>query len=204
MNFWEFRKQFFELGCFTSNQVKAWQPLFDRNNLTRWEKKDLLVKLRQGYYSFPEYLEQRDFALYISNRIYKPSYISLHTALSFYGIIPEAVTQITAVTSLKTAEFENKFGVYSYQTVRPELIFGYDLKAFGNRNIQFASPEKAILDLLYLYPFYNNSDELKELRFDEDFMENDLNIELLNKYVQQFENKKLENRVKLLLNIYNL
>ena len=71
------------------------------------------MKLHQGYYSFPEYLEQRDFVLYVSNRINKPSYISLHTVLAFYGIIPEAVTRITAVTSLKTAELDNKFGIYS-------------------------------------------------------------------------------------------
>ena len=83
-------------------------------------------------------------------------------------------------------------------------MFGYDLKSFENRNILFASPEKAILDLLYLYPFYNNIAELKELRFDEDYMENDLNVYQLNQYLQQFNNKELEKRVKLLLKIYDL
>ena len=60
-------------------------------------KKGLLVRLRQGYYTFSEYLASSDHVYFFANRIYKPSYISLHTALSFYGIIPEAVGSITSV-----------------------------------------------------------------------------------------------------------
>ncbi len=204
MNFLSFHKQFFELGCFSVHQIYAWYKDFDKNNLTRWAKQELLIKLRQGFYAFPEYLSRRDFSWYVSNRIYKPSYISLHTVLSFYGIIPEAVTKITAVSSLKTVDFENAFGIYSYQKILPELMFGYELKPFGNRNILFALPEKAILDLFYLYPFYNTENEIKELRFDEDFMENDLDLERLKEYVKRFANKELEKRIGLLLKAYNL
>jgi hypothetical protein len=39
--------------------------------------------------------------------------VSLHSALAFHGIIPEAVTQITAVSTLKTADFQNVFGEFS-------------------------------------------------------------------------------------------
>lgn len=46
-----------------------------------------------------------------------------------------------------------------------------------NRIIQFASSEKALLDLLYLYPFYDNEQELEELRLDEDYLHDDLNSE---------------------------
>lgn len=86
--------------------------------------------------------------------------------LAFYGMIPEAVTQITAVSSLKTAVFQNAFGVYSYKTVREDLFFGYELKSYENKSILFAFPEKALLDLLYLYPFYNSSQDMEELRLD--------------------------------------
>lgn len=204
MNYLEFRDELFEVGCFNTHQVYAAHPDFNKDNLTRWTKQRLLIKLRQGYYAFPEYLSQRDFSLYISNRIYKPSYISLHTALAFYGMIPEAVVQITAVSSLKTAEFENEFGTYSYKKVREDLIFGYDLKPFGDRTIQFATPEKALLDLLYLYPFYNTQEELQELRLDEDYMQDDLNIERLNKYAEQFGSKALDKRIKIMKNTYGL
>lgn len=154
MNFHAFRQAFFEYGCFNTHQLNVLQPEFNNNNLTRWVNQGLLVKLRNGFYAFSEYIDRPGFSLFISNRIYKPSYISLHTALAFYGIIPEAVTQITAVSSLKTAVFKNDFGVYSYNKVREGLFFGYELKPMGDRSILFAFPEKALLDLLYLYPFY--------------------------------------------------
>lgn len=204
MNYLEFRNEFFEIGCFNTHQVYATHPDFNKDNLTRWTKQRLLIKLRQGYYAFPEYLSQRDFSLYISNRIYKPSYISLHTALAFYGIIPEAVVQITAVSSLKTAEFENEFGTYLYKKMREDLIFGYELKPFGDRTIQFATPEKALLDLLYLYPFYNTPEEMEELRLDEDYIQNDLNIERWAEYAAKFASKALDKRVKTMMNAYGI
>jgi predicted transcriptional regulator of viral defense system len=195
MNFLEFRNRFFELGCFTSNQVYAWRERFDKNNLTRWTKQGHILRLRQGFYAFPEYLRQPNFAFFVSNYIYKPSYISLHSALAFYGIIPEAVTQITAVSSLRTADFQNAFGSFSYQQMKPELIFGYEQKPLGERSLLIATPEKAILDLLYLYPFYNTPQEIENLRFDEDFMQNELNVERLMEFLARFGNKELEKRV---------
>lgn len=204
MNFLEFRNSFVEVGCVATHQIEAKYPNFNINNLTRWVKQGLLVKLRQGYYSFPELKGQSDFALYLSNRIYKPSYISLHTVLAFYGIIPEAITQITAVSALKTAEFENDFGVYSYKKLKEKLIFGYELKPFGNRTIQFAYPEKALLDLLYLYPFYNTEEEIEELRLDEDYLANELDVARLDEYTTKFGSKALSKRVELLKKIYDL
>lgn len=205
MNFLEFKDKMFDLICFNIYQVFAWKPNFDRNNITRWIKKGYLVRLRQGYYAFPDYKGRPDYSLYFANRIYKPSYISLHTALSFYGMIPEAVVQITSVTSLKTTSFKNDFGEYSYNTVKENLMFGYDLKPMAdNRTIQFATPEKALLDLLYLYPFYDNELEMEELRLDEDFLHDDLNMELLTEYAEKFKSKALDQRLKLLLKTYDL
>lgn len=195
----------FDIACFNINQIYAWQPHFDKNNLTRWLKKGLLIRLKQGYYTFPEYENKPGFSYYFANRIYKPSYISLHTALSFYGIIPESVVQITSVTSLKTAVFKNDFGEYSYKSVKNNLMFGYDLKQHSNNTVlKFAKPEKALLDLLYLYPFYNTIQEMKDLRFDENFMYDDLDTELIKKYTEKFNNKTLAKRVKLLFEAYGL
>jgi predicted transcriptional regulator of viral defense system len=203
MNFIAFRNRFFELGCFSSNQVYAWNENFDKNNLTRWCRRDLILRLRQGFYCFPEYLRQPNFAFFVSNYIYKPSYVSLHSALAFYGVIPEAVTQITAVSSLKTADFQNAFGAFSYMKMKPELIFGYEQKPFGERSLLIATPEKAILDLLYLYPFYNTPHEIANLRFDGDFMQNELNVERLMEFADRFGNKELQKRVGILMRTYN-
>jgi predicted transcriptional regulator of viral defense system len=205
MNFIEFRNRFVSLACFNTDQVYASYPGFDRNNLGRWVNKGYLVRLRQRYFTFPEYRQQKDFAWYFANRIYKPSYISLQTALSFYGIIPEAVIQITSVTTLKTASFSNDFGEYSYKTFKNELMFGYELKEMeGDRRIMFATPEKALIDLLYLYPFYNSDRELAELRLDESYMEDELNMERLLEYANRINSKALLRRIKLLKAVHNI
>jgi predicted transcriptional regulator of viral defense system len=205
MDYLQFRQKMFDLVCFNNNQIYAWHPNFDRNNLTRWIKKRLLIRLRQGYYTFPEYKNNADITYYFANRIYQPSYISLHSALSYYGIIPESIVQITSVTSLKTATFINEFGEYTYKTVKEELIFGYDLKPMPDgRALKYAKPEKAILDLLYLYPFYNTAQEMQELRFDEDFLHDELEINILKEYTANFKSKALEKRVKLLIKVYEL
>ena len=131
MNYLQFKDRFFDLGCFNVHQIYAWQSDFDKSNLTRWLKRNLLVKLRNGYYSFPEYLNQPDFKYFVSNRIYCPSYISLHTALAFYGMIPEAIFPVSAVGSLKKSRFENLFGIFTYQQIASELMFGYEFKPFS-------------------------------------------------------------------------
>ncbi len=205
MNFWQLRNQFYDLVCFNVNQVYAWQPGFDKNNLSRWVKENLLVKLRNSWYSFPEYLKTPDLQYFVSNRIYSPSYISLHSALAFYGIIPEAIVHTTAVSTLKKADFVNLFGSFSYQHILPEFMFGYEQKPFLNRqSLVFATPEKAILDLFYLYPIYNKEQEIIELRFDEAFMQEDLNVSRLNEFTEKFQSKVLRNRINVLLKIYDL
>lgn len=204
MSFLEFRQQFFELGCFDIHQIHSCETTFDDANLGRWVQKGYLIRLRQGGYVFREYLNTPDFNFYVANRIYRPSYISLHTVLAFYGIIPEAVSQITSVSTLKTASFHNAFGEYNYKTIKPALMFGYIPKPMTNRSFLMATPEKALLDLLYLYPFYTTEQDLLELRLDDDFLHTELNVTRLNDYCTRFNSTALRKRVQLLLKTYNL
>ena len=205
MDFLTFRERMYPMGCFNINQVLLWEKDFDRNNLTRWCRKGLLVKLRNQYYAFPEYQQVPDFSRYVANRIYMPSYISLHSALSFYGMIPEEVVQLTSVTTLKTAKFENAFGTFHYQNVKTPLFFGYEMKTMQNgRGLLFATPEKALLDLLYLNPYYKTVQDMEELRLDEDFLQSEFNWGRLHDYLAQIGSKTLTQRVKRLLKAYGL
>lgn len=205
MDYLTFRERMYPMGCFHINQVLLWEKDFDRNNLTRWCKKGRLLKLRNQYYAFPECLSMPDFTRYVANRIYAPSYISLHSALSFYGMIPEEVVQITSVTTLKTARFQNDFGTFHYQNVKEPLYFGYEIKTAQNgRGILFATPEKALLDLLYLNPYYKTEQDMEELRLDEDFMQNEFNRERFSDYITRIGSKALEQRVRRLLKVYGL
>ncbi|TCS85043.1 hypothetical protein EDD80_11526 [Anseongella ginsenosidimutans] len=115
------------------------------------------------------------------------------------------MVQITSITTLKTQSFTNDFGEYSYHNVKEHLMFGYDLKPMSdNRNLRFAKPEKALLDLLYLYPFYNSKAEMEELRLDEDYLAEDLDVDLLMQYGKRFQSKALWGRLVLMRKTYGL
>ena len=161
--------------------------------------------LRRGWYAFADYLQQPDYARYFAGKIYAPSYISLHTALSFYGIIPEAVVEITSVTTQKTCRYENAFGQFSYQTVRPRLFWGFEPKTMRDgKQYMMATPEKAIIDLLYLYPQYSSVEDMRELRLDEDWMHDELNLARLKEFAERINSPILNKRIKLLLKAYEL
>lgn len=205
MDYLTFRNYLYPQGCFNINQVLLWEKDFDRNNLTRWCHKGLLVKLRNEHYAFPEYRQMPGFSRIVANRIYSPSYVSLQSALSFYGMIPEEVIQLTSVTTLKTARFDNPFGSFHYQNVKESLFFGYDIKMMeGGRGVLIATPEKAILDLLYLNPFYETEQDMEELRLDEDYMQNELDMDRLADYLARFGSQTLKKRITRLKTVYAL
>ena len=115
------------------------------------------------------------------------------------------MVQITSVTSLKTASFQNEFGEYEYKSIQKELMFGYDIKPIANdQSVQLAQPEKALLDLMYLYPFYNTEREMENLRIDEDFLLDELNLQRLEDYLSRFKSKALQKRVMLFKSTYSL
>lgn len=205
MNWIEFKTKLYDLGCFSIHQVYAWWPEFGRDNLSRWTRKGYLTHLKRGWYAFPEFKNSPDFAEYVAGRIYRPSYVSLHSALAFFGLIPEAVFQITSVTSLKTASFKNDFGEYSYKSVKNELMFGYFPRELAEgRPVAFATCEKALLDLLYLYPFYNTESELVELRLDKDMLHENCDKTTWRSFGQRFQSAALEQRMRLLEKVYEL
>lgn len=205
MNYLQFREKLHPLGCFNTQQVYMWFPHFERSNFSRWVKKGWLIHLRQDYYAFADYLQIPDFQQFVANRIYRPSYISLHSALSFYGVIPEMVVQTTNVSTLKTAQFQNDFGQFSYKKIKDSLFFGYAHKTIASdKTILIAHPEKALLDLLYLYPFYNTTSDYENLRLDENFMTHEFDLERLQMMLPQFQCKTLNKRVTQLLKIFDL
>jgi predicted transcriptional regulator of viral defense system len=205
MTWIQFKSKFFDHICFSTHEVYAWSPGFDRNNFVRWVQKGYILRLRKGLYSFPEYLNKPGISQFLAGKIYRPSYISLHSALSAYGVIPETVVQITSVTSLKTADFTNRFGEYSYKSIKQALMFGYYKREIRDGPAaDFAFVEKALLDLLYLYPFYNTEKDIFDLRLKGDILSSDFDRGRWELYISRFQSKALEKRVRLLEKVYDL
>jgi predicted transcriptional regulator of viral defense system len=202
MKFRDFYKEFRNLGIVSVHQAHAQDPGLDKNALGRWVRQGWLIRLRNGFYAFPDSAEAPGFIYYAANRIYRPSYISLHSALAFYGMIPESVVQVTSVCSLKTCTFKNSLGEFSYNSVRESLMLGYDTRTDGQFTVLWATPEKARLDLIYLYPFYRTSEDFEDLRLDREYMRESLKWDHLRELAAVFGSKILLTKIKLIEEIY--
>ena len=203
----QFRKTFLPMGSFSGEQVRLWKPDFCRDNFARWIASGEILRLKRNLYTFPEYLQIPDSALYFTNQIYRPSYVSLHSALHFHGVIPEEVVQFTSVSTLKTAFFQNAFGSYTYHHISANYMFGYDLKKAEGQVpfvIQMATPEKAIIDLLHLYPEYSTVEDMLNLRLNEDYMENGIDRGRMLDYEKRIDSPALTKRLNLLREAYGL
>jgi len=123
-----------------------------RNQLTRWQKAGLIIPLKRSIYI----LNKNDRKIspsrfFFANQLMWPSYVSLESALGYYGIIPEAVADVTSVTSKKTACFNNGLGQFIYQHVKPIVFRGQrSFKDEAGMDVFIAEPEKALVDFLYL------------------------------------------------------
>lgn len=177
-------------------------PGFDRNALTRWQKAGHLEKIRNGYYRFAGKPVAGETELFfIANRIYAPSYVSLQSALSWHGFIPEGVFTITSVSTLKTQQFRTPVGHFSWQHLKPGLFFGYQLESFGDDfRFKIADPAKALLDLLYLRPTLSDAAHFFELRLNFFEIREKFSVEAFENYLLVFQSKLLNARAKALLN----
>jgi hypothetical protein len=137
-----------------------------QRQLSRWTKAGRLYQLRRGLYALaPPFQKVEAHPFFVANRLVKPSYVSLQSALSYYGLIPEAVPVATSVTTSRPGRWDTSLGSYAFRHIKTELFRDYRLLELGNGQEAFvASPEKALLDLIYLTPGADSAAYLKELR----------------------------------------
>lgn len=110
--------------------------------------------------------------------------MSLETALSHYGIIPETVYSITSVTPKATQNF-GAFGMdFSYTRIKQSAFQGYSAKKENDHTYFIAEPEKALADYLYLVSIGKKS-------WNDRFYFKNISKEKLLKYANFFGRKKL-------------
>jgi predicted transcriptional regulator of viral defense system len=166
MTYRELRDSMKDFTIFSVREIFRVDPAFHRRRLNEWQDKGYIRKVVKGFYIFTD-LALDEWALFeIANRIYKPSYISLETALAHYQLIPESVYGVTSVSTRRSYRFASAVADFRYRTVKPQLFFGYDLAAGNGKRVKIARPEKAILDFLYLNPRLQSGSDFDSLRID--------------------------------------
>jgi predicted transcriptional regulator of viral defense system len=153
----------FETGLLLAGDV---DPMSIRRQLSRWTDSGRLYQLRRGLYAVaPPFQKVRPHPFLVANRMVLGSYVSLQSALAHYGLIPEAVWMTTSVTSSRPGRWETPLGVYEFRHIQSDLLTGYRwLEVADDQRAYVASPEKALLDLVYLEPEGDSAPYLKELR----------------------------------------
>lgn len=119
-------------------------------------KKGELIKIRRGLYILAEkYRRKKISKFYLASRIVPHSYVSLESALAYYGWIPERVTLVTNVSACgRTKAFTTPFGEFEFYYFP---INEYEFLTQVNRVEEIedepfliASPLRALADLIYV------------------------------------------------------
>lgn len=149
--------------------------------LHRYTKAGIIVRVKRGLYAFPDALPPE---LYLANKLYNPSYISREFALSYHGVIPETVYEITSVTTKPTRRFETTGKIYSYRRIKKSAFTGYIVERQRGYTFRIADAEKAFVDTLYYRVLFNQ----KPLnRFNKDKINKSKAVQ----YAKLFQNQKL-------------
>ncbi|MBN2315130.1 MAG: hypothetical protein JXM79_14465 [Sedimentisphaerales bacterium] len=137
-----------------------------RLQLSRWVKTGKLIQLTRGLYTLAQpYRKQSPHPFILANTMKKASYVSLQSALGYFGMIPEHVPTVTSVTTLRPSRVETPLGRFLFRHIKKDQFYGYRQVDLGFHQKAFiATPEKALLDLVYLTPGADNREFLAELR----------------------------------------
>ncbi|MBN1267137.1 MAG: type IV toxin-antitoxin system AbiEi family antitoxin domain-containing protein [Anaerolineales bacterium] len=160
-----------------------------RLQLSRWVKSGRIYQLRRGLYCIaPPYQKVQPHPFLVANRLQRASYVSLQSALAYYDLIPETVYITTSVSTGRPEQLETPSGTFLFRHIKTDLLFGYQMVDLGGQNALVASPEKALLDLIYLHPGADSAAYLEELRLQNTGR---LDTGLLKEFSENFSTPKL-------------
>ena len=123
----------------------------------RLEDAGVIIRLKQGLYLASQDVSGVMINEYlVANHLHGPSYVSMQTALRYYGLIPEHVVETISMTPRSAKTFSNKVGHFRYVHC-PDSYFpiGVTTLLDGKASFMMATPEKALCDLLLYTPHLN-------------------------------------------------
>ena len=135
-----------------------------------------IIRLKKGLYVVDPKVSRVPLSTeLIANHLYAPSYVSMQTALRYYGLIPEAVYTTQSMTLKHSRNFDTPLGRFQYQMISREA-FAVGITYINKQNYSFliATPEKALCDLIANSPQVN----LRYLKDVETFLEEDIRMDM--------------------------
>ena len=133
--------------------------------------------------------------------LHSPSHISLESALWHHGLIPEAIHEISSVTSFRTRVFDTPLRRFSFTRVptnNPPA--GVRAAKLGGSWAFIATPLRALADMVYLRSKVNWKQDglaflIEGLRIDEEDL-SQLNTEDADEVMSSMRNKRTRNYLR--------
>lgn len=202
MYFQQVAKQLADLPLFESGLLYAGadNPQKVQRQLADWVRAGKVIQLRRGLYTLAApYRSKPPHSYLIANQLVQGSYVSLQMALSHYDLIPEHVAVVTSVTTGRPGKWQNPYGRFSYQHIQPAFFFGFHYRQVTTTQWAYmATPEKALLDLIYLTPKAESAGYIQELRLQN---LDQLDVDRLCSYVERADNAKLKRALPHILQV---
>jgi hypothetical protein len=158
------------------NLLTGYRRPYDK--IAEMVKKELLVPVKRGIFvAGPALHIRQPEPFLLANHLNGPSYLSMESALSYWGLIPERVFEIASATIRRSRIYATAVGRFSYV----HLPLPY--YSFGQRRIELtetqaaliATPEKALCDKIVVTTGLNFRSEtllrewlIEDMRMDRD------------------------------------
>ena len=135
-----------------------------------------LIPLRRGLYIQKSEMDlSLPDSFLIANHLRGPSYVSLESALSHWGLIPEKVFEVSSATLKTSKTYKTPVGRFSYYHLSsPYFSFGItNFRINERQTAMMATKEKAICDKIVLTSGVN----LRSMQQTRNFLIEDLRID---------------------------
>ncbi|MDD3302225.1 MAG: hypothetical protein PHN31_01620 [Candidatus Gracilibacteria bacterium] len=203
MKYIDISKKLEKLKVFGVEDLKILDNNYDKSKISKWKDLGYINSIIKGFYVYGNLDINQNILYFISNKIYSPSYISLESALNYYGIIPEQTYSIIGVSTNKTIDFKTQFGLFSYKKIKTEFFWGYKIVSIQDTKYLIAELEKALIDYFYLKPTIKNINDIEGLRWNKELLKEKLDFKKLEKYTNTINSKTISRKINLLLKYIN-
>jgi predicted transcriptional regulator of viral defense system len=200
LRFNEFAELAKKLPIVSLADIRSTIPGLRQETLSRWSRSGKIIMVAPGYYVLPDEATEETDLFAIASRLYTPSFVSLESALSFYELIPETVLSVTSVCTRKTRRIDSPLCTFIYRSIQPQYFFGYEAKTGSRQRFLMASPERAIVDMLYFRRDISSAADMLEQRFDTETFSGLDPMEIL-KLAARFNKPWLTGKVNILIEV---
>lgn len=193
-----------DTGLFRTGHLLAGvrNPSSVRRQLGRWVTNGRVVQLRRGVYQLADpFRKVTPHPFVVANFLRRGSYVSLQSALSHYGMIPEYVPVTTSVSGNRPEMLATPMGRFQFRHLGPPFLFGFgEEETAPGQSAFLATPAKALVDLIHLTPRADDPDFLDELRL---VLPNDHDAEAYHAMAKRMESPKIERAMRHILESNN-